>query len=241
MSQINTENKAIWNANADYWDAKMGTAGNDWHLELIAPSTIELLNLKPATRLLDIGCGNGLFARRMQAKGIQVTAFDFAEQNIKNALAYPSEGIEYRVLDATDYEQLMQLGRHTFDAAVANMVLMDIPEIEPLFKVLTRLLRPKGCFVFSISHPCFNSEEVKHVEDGLIIRSYHQTRIEKGEAIRKQPQLQYYFHRPISIYMQMAFQYGFVVDGIEEPVFKEAYRGIFTKVPPALIVRIRKT
>ncbi len=237
---INKENKAIWNTNANFWDAKMGTAGNDWHQELIAPKTERLLDLKAPARLLDVGCGNGVFARRMAAKGIAVTAFDFAEQNIENAKKYPSEGIEYLVLDATNEAALRSLGSESFEAAVANMVLMDVPEIEPLFKALQHLLVPNGCFVFSVCHPCFHSEQVEHTQGGILVRTYHQPQTSKGVAINKQPELQYYFHRSVTDYLRLAFQYGFVVDGYEEPVFEEAHGGIFTKVPPALIVRVRK-
>ena len=40
--------------------------------------------------------------------------------------------IEYRLVDATDKEQLLALGEGRFDALVCNMVLMDMPVIDPL-------------------------------------------------------------------------------------------------------------
>lgn len=49
----------------------------------------------------------------------------------------------------------MALGEGRFDAAVANMALMDITVIKPLFAALHRLLRPGGRFVFTMIHPCF--------------------------------------------------------------------------------------
>ena len=66
----------------------MGSDGNVWHTKLIAPETERLLNLKPGEKLLDIGCGNGIFARRMAKKGIIVTAFDFSATNIEKAKKY---------------------------------------------------------------------------------------------------------------------------------------------------------
>lgn len=240
MQSINEENKAIWNTNADYWNARMGVAGNDWHRELIAPITAELLQLQAGDSLLDIGCGNGIFARRMQAQDIQVTAFDFAERNIQNAKQYPSEGIEYLVLDAADYDALLQLGTARFNAAVANMVLMDTPAIEPLFRALASLLKPKGRFVFSVSHPCFHSESVVNTGDSIQVTDYPKLHTSKGEAIRKQPKLQYFFDRSISALLQVGFQHGFVVDGFEEPVFTNKHKSLFTKIPPVLIVRMRR-
>ena len=69
----------------------------------------------------------------------------------------PDSGIDYRVIDATDRDQLMALGERRFDAAVCSMALMDLATIEPLVSALARLLRPGGRFVFSVSHPCFNT------------------------------------------------------------------------------------
>jgi ubiquinone/menaquinone biosynthesis C-methylase UbiE len=57
------EVKNIWNANAGFWDGKMGE-GNYFHKTLIEPVQLELLNIKPGQRILDIACGNGHVARK---------------------------------------------------------------------------------------------------------------------------------------------------------------------------------
>ena len=237
---INEENKQIWNANAHFWDGKMGADGNDYHQELIAPSTIRFLNIKPTSKILDIGCGNGLFARRLAAKGIAVTAFDFAKENIKNAKKHEAKGIEYHILDATNYDELIKLGSDQFDGAAANMVLMDMPEIDTLFKALTVLLKKGSSFVFSVSHPCFNSTDNVRIENNnLTITDYINPSTFKGEAISNQPKLQYYFHRTITEYFNIGFRHGFVVDGIEEPIFKNKPNSIFAKIPAVIIVKMK--
>ena len=65
--------------------------------------------------------------------------------------------LDLHEVDATGEEALVALGEGQFDAVVSNMALMDMAEVEPLMRVATRLLRPGGRFVFSISHPVFNS------------------------------------------------------------------------------------
>ena len=240
MKEINEENKQIWNANANFWSSQMGVDGNDYHKELIAPKTVEWLNLKPNAKILDIGCGNGLFSRSLANKGIAVTAFDFAEENIKNAKAYNTKGIDYQVLDATNYDELIKLGSNQFDGAVANMVLMDMAEIDTLFKALTVILKKGSPFVFSVSHPCFNStENVVVNKNEIIIKDYIKASTFKGEAIRMQPKLQYYFHRTLTDYANLGIQYGFVIDGIEEPVFKNKPNSIFSKIPPVIIIGMK--
>lgn len=239
-------NKAVWEANANLWDQVMDRDGNEWHNVLIAPKTLEFLTLSPNDSVLDIGCGNGIFARKLRKLDVIVTAFDFSETNIRNAKKYDSRGINYKVLDATNYDELLNLGKNCFDSAVANMVLMDIPTIEPLFEALAEVLKKNGIFVFSVQHPCFNSNESTIVDEEIDGKRFQSVRISNyteettglGDAIDGQPKKQYYFHRPLSQYLNMAFQNGFVVEGFHEPVFSG--EGLFSKIPPVLIVKVRK-
>jgi hypothetical protein len=57
--------------------------------------------------------------------------------------------------------------------------------------------------------------------------------------INGQPELQYYFHRPISELFKIGFKHGFIVNGIEEPVLKKSTNNIFSKVPPVMIVKMK--
>ena len=85
LHQANQETQAAWNANAAYWDNRMGDTGNDFVNELIWPAVTRLLALQPGERVLDIACGNGLYARRLAALGAEVVAFDFAQSMIDHA------------------------------------------------------------------------------------------------------------------------------------------------------------
>src|SRR5512143_547079 len=117
----NATTRAAWNANAAFWDERMGDDGNDFVNVLIWPSTARLLGLRRGERLLDIACGNGIYSRRLAALGAQVVAFDFAEKLVARAKARPgAESINYRVLDATDETALLSLGEGQFDAAVCQ-------------------------------------------------------------------------------------------------------------------------
>lgn len=259
QSSLNEENRRIWDENADFWDERMGE-GNDWHKTLVEPATERLLNLEPGELVLDVACGNGQFSRRMAMLGAHVVAFDFSERLIEKARARTrgdTQHIEYVVLDATDSDRLMKLGNRTFDAAVCCMALMDMAEIEPLISALSQLLKQEGRFVFSVVHPCFNSgtyEKVMEREerDGKIVdrysikvHAYIKPTIAKGLAMIGQPIAQYYFHRPISMILNICFKTGFILDGIEEPVFGAVSRStslsdnVYREIPPILVARVR--
>lgn len=253
--------RQVWEQNAAFWDDYMGEASNDFHNLLVRPGTERLLEVQAGQTVLDVACGNGNFSRRLAELGAQVIAIDGSETMISRAQQRtPSQinSLTYQIIDATNAAQLLALGESRFDAAVANMALMDPATLEPLLTSLTRLLKPGGRFVFSVIHPCFQAPGmIKMVEEEdrageIIVRqaikltSYITPTSLKGIGIIGQPTPQYYFHRPLSVLFKTCFQAGFSVDGLEEPVFDLEIEGNrpfswanFKEIPPVLVVRLR--
>ena len=234
-----------WDNLAEWWDDAIGD-GNPTQDLIVEPYTEKLLELQPGERVLDIACGAGRFARRMADAGAIVTAFDHAERFIKRArersVGYEDK-ISYHVVNATDPEAMLALASdEPFDAAVCTMALMDMAEITPLFATLPKLLKPAGRFVFSVSHPVFNSENARptierlHVGTEVVNRyavsvsDYLDMRMEQGIGVPGQPDLQHYFDRPLSVLVNTASDCGLVLDRLEEPAFP---RGVPTDNPLA--------
>ncbi len=260
LKTLRDQSRAAWDANAAFWDEKMGE-GNQFQRLLVNPAAERLLELRPGELVLELACGNGLFARRLADLGARVVATDFSRELIQRAQAHATphaDRIEYRYLDATDGQQLQELGEKRFDAIVANMAIMDIASIEPLMNAAPRLLKSDGRFVFTILHPCFNStgtllvgEEEDH--DGKLettffvkVKRYKSVGVTRGLAIIGQPAPQYYFHRTLTELFGAAFRAGLVVDGLEEPSFAETVERSrwlswtsFQDIPPVLAARFR--
>jgi 2-polyprenyl-3-methyl-5-hydroxy-6-metoxy-1,4-benzoquinol methylase len=259
LSALNREAQAIWNQNAGFWDERMGD-GNLSQRLVTGPASERLLELKPGERVLEIACGNGVFTRRLAQLGARVLAIDFAQELLERARARSTEvadSIEYRLIDATDEARLLALGERQFDAAVCSMALMDMATIEPLMSALSQLLKPGGRFVFSVTHPCFNTTGTKLMvaeedRDGELITTYSVNVSKylglgttKGLAMIGQPAPHYYFNRPLSVLFNTCFRAGFVLDGLEEPVFEDVVdpsRPLnwvnFKEIPHALIARM---
>ena len=255
------ENRRVWDANASWWDDRIGD-GNDFQRDLIEPATERLLRPTEGDVILDAACGAGRFARRMAALGAHVVAFDYSDAFIERAKTRTSaERVEYHVMDASDEEALLSLGIGRFEKAVCTMGLMDMPEVNPLMRALSRLLRPGGVFVFSMTHPCFHSagiqrfsemheeEAGRHIcRNGIKVSSYLTPIARKTEGIIGQPEPQFCFHRPLHVLLEKGFRNGFVVDGLEEPAFppdgarKTGLRwDDMPEIPPVLVVRMRLT
>ncbi len=252
----NDESRRRWNQNAAHWDARMGETNNRFHNELIRPATEALLDMKQGERVLDIACGNSNFSRRLGEIGAKVTAIDYSAELIKRARSRTGESdITYHVLDATDEQALLQLSPPgTIDAAVSNMALMDMAEINPLSRALSRLLVPGGRFVFSIMHPCFQSpgsvkitgtEDIKGqaiVCHKIELSRYITPQSYKGNALSDQPVPHLYFHRPLELIMNAFFRSQFVLDGLTEPTFSRTAGATWEwgDIPPAIVLRFRK-
>jgi 2-polyprenyl-3-methyl-5-hydroxy-6-metoxy-1,4-benzoquinol methylase len=253
------ENRRIWDANARWWDDRIGD-GNEFQTLLIEPATDRLLDVQAGDTVLDAACGAGRLARHMARRGARVVAFDSSAEFVARARERTANGeaIEYHVLDAADLDALIGLGVRRFDKAVCTMALMDMPEIRPLFSTLPRLLKPGGVFVFSITHPCFHSATIQRftevfeedagrhvVRSGVKVSTYLSPSPRRTEGIVGQPEPQWFFHRPIGVLFKAAFEGGFVVDGVEEPGFPEApahepgvrWRDM-PEIPPFLVVRL---
>lgn len=217
-----------WEANAVFWDERMGDESNDFHRDLVRPHTEELLALQPGDLVLDIACGNGNFSKRLAEHGARVIAFDYSAKMIelaKQRRASVLDRVDFHVCDATDYAQLLALRPdRPFDKAVANMAIMDISDIEPLFKALQLMLSVGGSFVFATHHPCFT-----YPGDDYLASQVHQ-----GEAIVGQPVMQNYYHRSMQEIFNTAFSHGFVLDGFYEVPFPEQ------KIPIIMIIRLQK-
>ncbi len=258
--ELNAQANAVWETNAEHWDSSMGQAGNRFHLQLVRPALLSLLAPPAGQRLLDIGCGNGLFARHLADLGATVLAVDASTSLIERAKRYPSPAtLEYRVVDATNLEQLLALGVASFDALVSTMVVMDLPTIQPLFQAAAHLLKPQASFVLATVHPCFQAPQSRKIveqfenEQGevetrsqLQIGSYLTPTTHQGVGVIGQPAAQFCFHRSLSSLLGVAFAAGFVLDGLLEPSYPPDITSThlfswanFSEIPPVLVLRLR--
>jgi ubiquinone/menaquinone biosynthesis C-methylase UbiE len=225
------ETARVWDALADWWDDTIGN-GNATQDLLVEPAQERLLELKRGEKVLDIACGGGRFTRRMATKDVHIVAFDHSQRFIARAKERTppelAKRIDYRVLDASDPASLLALGERQFDACVCTMALMDMARITPLLSALPRLLGVDGRFVFSVTHPVFNSGDARLIAElvrrdrsfvtelSIKITDYLTPRMQRDVGIGGQPVEQHYFHRPLSMLLNACFDHGFVLDRLEE-------------------------
>ncbi|MFN0076484.1 MAG: class I SAM-dependent methyltransferase [Prosthecobacter sp.] len=103
--------------------------------------------LKPGTRVLDVGCGNGCTCGEFLKLGCKVTGIDLSEQGIAQARqAYP-EG-RFEVLPA-DEHILANLGEEPFDVVISTEVVEHLCFPRPYARGCCKALKPGGRFICS--------------------------------------------------------------------------------------------
>lgn len=100
-------------------------------------------------RVLDVGCGGGLLAEALAARGARVTGIDLAPGMIEVARLHAAESglaVDYRVADA---EQLAAAAPGAFDVVTCMEMLEHVPEPAAMVATLAALVRPGGALFVS--------------------------------------------------------------------------------------------
>lgn len=105
---------------------------------------VRATNLRPGGRALDLACGAGALTRDLAKKvgpSGYVLGMDFSSQMLRAARSRPLPNVEYRLGDATD---LAGVESGAFDAATIAYGARNIPNLDALFREMTRAVRPGG-------------------------------------------------------------------------------------------------
>ena len=119
------------------------TAGSyDTHARFVsdlAGGVVEWLNAKPAERILDLGCGDGVITAELKAQGADVVGIDSSGEFVA---ACQAKGLDVRLMDAHH----LAFGPE-FDAVFSNAALHWMTDADAVVKGIARALRPGGRFV----------------------------------------------------------------------------------------------
>lgn len=210
-----------WERSADWYDRIIGAQGSELYQQVVIPRALELLKPNADETILDIGCGQGVFARALAAMGARVTGLDAAPSLVKRAKTYPSRTpIRYLVRDAAD---LRDLG--PFDAASSILALQNMEHLHEVCRSAARVLRDGGRMLWVLNHPCFRIPRQTSWgwdEDRKIqfrrVDAYSSPMsipivMHPGQA---QSENTVSFHKNLTALMHAAFQAGFLLAGFEE-------------------------
>lgn len=218
-----------WEDLVEWWDNKQGDEGDLWHKTLIDPTVLRILGNVSGKDVLDLGCGNGYFSRKLARMGARVTGIDSSAPIVEKAQEkerLAPLGVDYNVAEAA---HLTMIGDGSFDVVLANMALDDIENAQGAINECARVLRLRGRLVASISHPCFDTGRhsgwvIERIGLETVVwrkvdehyRTIFEDTVEWRIAATERWRTKWY-HRPLSWYFHTLRDSGFVVSALEEP------------------------
>ena len=138
-----------WAANAAPWTRAVREGRIGSRTRITDRALLETILAAPATRLLDVGCGEGWLARALTPRGVHVTGIDAVPELIERARA--AGGGDFFVLD---YEALSEDGpAGPFDAAVCNFSLLGDAATEAVVASVAERLTTDGRLIIQTLHP----------------------------------------------------------------------------------------
>lgn len=175
------------------------------------PATLSLLQEVRGKRILDAGCGPGVYAQLLMNEGAVVVGFDRSPNMV--ALARERLSGKASIHEADLREPLTFAGDGSFDAVLSSLALDYTPDWRPVFQEFYRVLRPGGVFVYSAGHPFHDFYTFIERATYFKIEAIEQTWRGFGFAIDVP-----FYRRPLAEMINPLIAAGFLLDQILEPV-----------------------
>jgi ubiquinone/menaquinone biosynthesis C-methylase UbiE len=194
----------IWVEEARAWAAwaKQGDDGFSEFRALVPP---------PGRATLDLGCGEGRFARALAADGHAVTGVDVSAELVELARADDPAG-EYLVADA----EALPFADATFDLVVAFNVLSCVGDLGQAVHETERVLSSGGRLCASVVHPMYTGGRRA---DGAwaIGAEYMGEHLHRERVRRDAVELTFAnVHRPLGAYTEALERSGLLIDALRE-------------------------
>ena len=177
-------------------------------------------------RVLDAGCGEGTYTKRLADRGADVVGVDASDELLGVAREQYGDEIEFHL---ADLREPLPFDDASFDVIVTQLALDHIQSWDTALAEFHRVLEPGGHALLSVNNPPAIWAKMQQDTDdqfGLDRPSYFETeRWEQdwspmGDAEGTVG----FYRRPTTAQLQPAFDAGFVLDGFEEPQPGEAFR-----------------
>jgi ubiquinone/menaquinone biosynthesis C-methylase UbiE len=214
-----------WGQVAGWYDRHLEEGEDTFQEKIIKPNLLRILSVKPGEEILDVGCGQGYFARDIAKGGAKVLGVDVANELIRLAKEKAGPNEQYLVLSA---EQLKNIGDARFDAAICILALQNIKNLQAAVSEISRVLKPNGRCVIVLNHPAFRVptasawgfDEQSNVQyrriDKYLSEISQAVDMTQGVKDEKKKKYTWSFHRPLQVYFKAFAKAGFGVTLLEE-------------------------
>lgn len=220
-----------WNNTASVYSKCQGEIGDPLHQHMIDPEISEMLGSVVGKIILDAGCGNGYWVRRLAQQAEKVIGIDSSSEFINDAKsAWNPKNVDYHVVDLL---KGINLPDFHFDIILSSMVFHYLSNIENTVVEFRRMLKPNGQVILSIQHPIYQYHFRVQSKNGGSPGSFPKpvgyfNRKTVEQTIMSGKLKVEIFNRPLADFIRSFLCQGFVLTDFSEPEYTEE---LLSKVP----------
>lgn len=221
----NNKTDTSWGKVAGWYNNLLEDSDDTYQEQVIKPNLLRILEIKSGQQVLDVGCGQGYFAREVAHTGGVVTGIDVAVELVKFAESKAQNNEKYFIMSA---ENLSKLQDEKFDIVFSVLAMQNIKNIHLALLEMAKKLKSTGKMVLVLNHPAFRVpkksawgyEEKTNIQyrriDGYLSEAQNRIDMTPGEKNEKKKKYTWSFHRPLQVYFKAFNKTGLAVIKLEE-------------------------
>ena len=247
MKRDEKEANVCYNNLAKEYHALRTKKGGWFYNELLEmPATLELLGKVKGKKILDFGCGTGIYAKKLTQKGARVYGFDVSEEMLGIAKKHAPK-VTFKL--GSGYNIPFN---EKFDIVLASLVLDYFEDWNKVFRQVNKVLKSGGLFIFSIGNPIaeckknvkINGKTFRVLTDYFTEKKIYTTwKFDNGKSMKVQS-----YHKTYETVMKTIFKNKFEIVGYKDAfplksgkkLFSRDYK-IFSKIPYFCVWKVKKS
>ncbi len=190
--------------------------------KVILPNLTRLVAVKKGELVLDLGCGEGYFAKRFARDGARIIGVDNSKDLIEKAKESKNSNEEYYVGSA---DKLKMVHDASVDKITIILAFQNMDNAHTVAKECRRVIKPGGRIYIVMNHPAFRVpkasdwgwDEATQTQyrrvDAYLSESKAKIQMHPGDA---PSDYTISFHRPLQLYFKLLKNAGFAVTNLEE-------------------------
>lgn len=215
------EKNTSWQKVSKWYGSIVGEKGHYYHQAVVIPNTLRLIEPKQGDRLIDIACGQGVFARNIP-ETVSYTGVDASKALIDEAKRMDRNKLHRYFVDDVTKEIT---AKDKYNKAVMILALQNIKEPEKAINYVSTRLENGGKFLLVLNHPCFRIPRQSSWEtdagNKMQYRRINRYMTPLEIPINAHPgeegsPVTWSFHHPIEDYSTYLYKNGFLIEKIEE-------------------------